>query len=154
MSPSVSAPLSSSSTEQKFVKLDSAEGFKLKKSTALEDFERHFFAKFLEEEDDDPPVVEREHTIISNSSAQISDCDYSDNDDGVMFRKCQPCSSTSSAAAALTTTASFTTSSSSSFTTQRMNQSQNIVLIDLMHTLLHNNVITNTQKFQPNKYYD
>ena len=113
MSPSVSAPLSSSSTEQKFVKLDSAGGFKLKKSTALGDFERHLFAKCLEEEDDDPPMVEREHTIISNSSAQISDCDDSDNDDGVMFRKCQPCSSTSSAAT-LTTTASFTTSSSSS----------------------------------------
>jgi len=60
MSPSVSAPLSSSSTQQKFVK---------------EDYERHFFAKFLEERDDDPPVVEREDTIIgNNSSAQTSDC--------------------------------------------------------------------------------
>ena len=115
MSPSVLAPLSSSSTQQKFVKLDSAEGFQLQKSTALEDYERRFFAKFFEEEDDDPPVVEREDTIIGNSSVQqTSDCDDSDNDDGgVMFDKCQPCSSASSAAIH-STTASFTTSSSSS----------------------------------------
>jgi len=44
-----------------------------------EDYERHFFAKFLEEKDDDPPVVERDDTIIGkNSSAQTSDCDDSD----------------------------------------------------------------------------
>ena len=110
MSPSVSAPLS----QQKFVKLDSAEGFQLKKSTALEDYERQFFANFLEEQDDDPPVVEREDTIIGNkTSAQTSDCDDSDNDDGILFGKCQPCSSASSALTH-TTTASFTTSSSSS----------------------------------------
>ena len=48
----------------KVVKLDTAEGFQLQKSTALEDYERRFFAKFLEKEDDDPPVVDREDTII------------------------------------------------------------------------------------------